>query len=298
MVPVKQLAAAKSRLRGALPGVPHEELALALAADTLRAVLACPAVAEALVVTDDARVAAAARAAGARVLPDEPRAGLNAAFRHGAAGAAAGWVAGITGDVPALRPAELAGALLAAQNGHPAARRFLPDAPGGARCCSPPRLACRWILASGWGRQSRTRRAGRYRSTATGPACAGTWTPPRTWPPPPGSGWDRARPRSWPPLTPPALRAEPARPAPRAELTRAAPPAEPRVYGASMQGTVASYDAATRSGVLLLDDGTEMRFPARAFDASGLRLLRLGQRVRIDTDPDGEVVRVTLPTMI
>ena len=49
-----------------------------------------------------------------------------------------------------------------------------------------------------------------------------------------------------------------------------------------MQGTVASYDAATRSGVLLLDDGTEMRFPARAFDASGLRLLRLGQRVRID----------------
>ncbi|RQW99803.1 2-phospho-L-lactate guanylyltransferase, partial [Micromonospora inaquosa] len=63
VVPVKQLAAAKSRLRGALPGVPHEELALALAADTLRAVLACSAVAEALVVTDDARVAAA-RAAG------------------------------------------------------------------------------------------------------------------------------------------------------------------------------------------------------------------------------------------
>ncbi|MEU1246593.1 2-phospho-L-lactate guanylyltransferase [Micromonospora arida] len=130
VVPVKQLAVAKSRLRGALPGVPHEELALALAADTLRAVLACPAVAEALVVTDDARVAAAARAGGARVLPDEPDAGLNAAFRHGAAGAVAGWVAGITADVPALRPAELAGALLAAQNGRPGVRRFLPDAPG------------------------------------------------------------------------------------------------------------------------------------------------------------------------
>ncbi len=124
MVPVKRLAAAKSRLRGALPGVPHEELALALATDTLRAVLACPAVAEALVVTDDARVAAAVRAAGARVLPDEPNAGLNAAFRHGAAGAA-GWVAGITADVPALRPAELADALLAAQNGRPEVRRFL-----------------------------------------------------------------------------------------------------------------------------------------------------------------------------
>ncbi|RAN92488.1 2-phospho-L-lactate guanylyltransferase [Micromonospora saelicesensis] len=131
VVPVKRLAVAKSRLRGALPGVPHEELALALAADTLRAVLACPAVAEALVVTDDDRVAAAARAAGARVLPDEPDAGLNAAFRHGAARVPAGWVAGITADVPALRPAELAGALLAAQNGRPGVRRFLPDAPGG-----------------------------------------------------------------------------------------------------------------------------------------------------------------------
>ncbi|MEV4716008.1 2-phospho-L-lactate guanylyltransferase [Micromonospora noduli] len=131
VVPVKRLAVAKSRLRGALPGVPHEELALALAADTLRAVLACPAVAEAVVVTDDARVAAAARAAGARVLPDEPDAGLNAAFRHGAARAATGWVAGITADVPALRPTELAGALLAGQSGRPEVRRFLPDAPGG-----------------------------------------------------------------------------------------------------------------------------------------------------------------------
>ncbi|MEU7797720.1 2-phospho-L-lactate guanylyltransferase [Micromonospora arborensis] len=130
VVPVKHLAAAKSRLRGALPGVPHEELALALAADTLRAVLACPAVAEALVVTDDARVAAAARAAGARVLPDGPDAGLNAAFRHGAAGTIAGWVAGLTADLPALRPIELAGALLAAQNGRPAVRRFVSDAPG------------------------------------------------------------------------------------------------------------------------------------------------------------------------
>ncbi|MEH1169203.1 2-phospho-L-lactate guanylyltransferase [Micromonospora sp. CPCC 205539] len=130
VVPVKRLAAAKSRLRGALPGVPHEELALALAADTLRAVLACPVVAEALVVTDDAQVAATARAVGARVLPDEPDAGLNAAFRHGAAGAAAGWVVGITADLPALRPAELAAALLAAQTDRAGVRRFVPDAPG------------------------------------------------------------------------------------------------------------------------------------------------------------------------
>ncbi|WBB70487.1 cold-shock protein [Micromonospora sp. WMMD812] len=64
-----------------------------------------------------------------------------------------------------------------------------------------------------------------------------------------------------------------------------------------MQGTVATYDAATRSGVLLLDDGTELAFPTRAFDASGLRLLRLGQRLRVETDAAGDVIRVTLPTM-
>ncbi|MEU8298180.1 2-phospho-L-lactate guanylyltransferase [Micromonospora sp. NPDC048909] len=130
VVPVKRLAAAKSRLRGALPGVPHEELALALAADTVRAVRACPAVAEILVVTDDPRMGAAARQAGARVLPDQPDAGLNAAFRHGASAAPGGWVAGLTADLPALRPAELAAALAAAQAA-PAVRRFVADAPGG-----------------------------------------------------------------------------------------------------------------------------------------------------------------------
>ncbi|WFE27289.1 cold-shock protein [Solwaraspora sp. WMMD791] len=63
-----------------------------------------------------------------------------------------------------------------------------------------------------------------------------------------------------------------------------------------MQGTVATFDAATRSGTVLLDDGSELAFPAAAFDASGLRLLRLGQRVRIERDGTGHVNRVTLPT--
>jgi 2-phospho-L-lactate guanylyltransferase len=63
-----------------------------------------------------------------------------------------------------------------------------------------------------------------------------------------------------------------------------------------MQGTVATYDGDTRSGTLLLDDGTELAFPAAAFDASGLRLLRIGQRVRIERDATGEIIQVTLPT--
>ncbi|TDC30163.1 2-phospho-L-lactate guanylyltransferase [Micromonospora sp. 15K316] len=129
VVPVKPLTVAKSRLRGALPGVPHEELALALAADTVRAARACPLVADVLLVTDDARVGAVARELGARVLPDLPAAGLNAAFRYGAEAAGTGWVAGLTADLPALRPAELADALRAAQDG-PTARRYVADAPG------------------------------------------------------------------------------------------------------------------------------------------------------------------------
>ncbi|SCE65862.1 2-phospho-L-lactate guanylyltransferase [Micromonospora mirobrigensis] len=131
VVPVKRLDGAKSRLRGALPVVPHEGLALALAADTVRAVRACPAVAEVLVVTGDDRVAAELAALGARVAPEPPGGGLNAAFRHGASVAAGGrWVAGLTADLPALRPAELAQALTAAQDGPTGVRRFVADAPG------------------------------------------------------------------------------------------------------------------------------------------------------------------------
>jgi 2-phospho-L-lactate guanylyltransferase len=62
-----------------------------------------------------------------------------------------------------------------------------------------------------------------------------------------------------------------------------------------MQGTVATFDPQTRTGTLLLDDGSELAFPAEAFQASGLRLLRLGQRLVIESGPDGGVVRVELP---
>jgi cold shock CspA family protein len=64
-----------------------------------------------------------------------------------------------------------------------------------------------------------------------------------------------------------------------------------------MQGTVATYDAGTLSGTVLLDDGTPMAFDEAAFRASGMRLLRFGQRVRLDTDTDGHVTRISIPTM-
>ncbi|GID44114.1 hypothetical protein Aca07nite_13890 [Actinoplanes capillaceus] len=62
-----------------------------------------------------------------------------------------------------------------------------------------------------------------------------------------------------------------------------------------MQGTIATFDPQTRSGSLLLDDGTPLVFGSAAFDRSGLRLLRLGQRVTIEPDETGAVRRVLIP---
>ncbi len=62
-----------------------------------------------------------------------------------------------------------------------------------------------------------------------------------------------------------------------------------------MQGTVATFDPHTHTGTLLLDDGTELAFPAGAFERSGLRLLRAGQRVSVEADAAGTVTRVRLP---
>jgi cold shock CspA family protein len=61
-----------------------------------------------------------------------------------------------------------------------------------------------------------------------------------------------------------------------------------------MQGTIATYDPQTHAGTLLLDNGTELAFPAEAFRRSGLRLLRLGQRVTVEADPAGVITRVLL----
>lgn len=63
-----------------------------------------------------------------------------------------------------------------------------------------------------------------------------------------------------------------------------------------MQGTVSTFDPATRSGSLLLDDGTQVDFGRDAFDLSGLRLLRLGQRVRVETGAGGKVDKIAIPT--
>jgi hypothetical protein len=59
-----------------------------------------------------------------------------------------------------------------------------------------------------------------------------------------------------------------------------------------MQATVSSFDPGTFSGSVLLDDGVELPFAADALDGSGLRLLRPGQRVRLETSGEGSALEV------
>lgn len=131
VVPLKPLSRAKSRLAASAGERLRPELALAFARDTVIAALACPAVESVVIVTDDPRAGAELAAAGARVVPDVPAAGLNAALEHGEAVVRGrrpdAAVAALNADLPALRPDELA-RVLAVARAHP--RAFLADAAG------------------------------------------------------------------------------------------------------------------------------------------------------------------------
>ncbi|MEV7195139.1 2-phospho-L-lactate guanylyltransferase [Streptomyces sp. NPDC093510] len=131
VIPLKPLARAKSRLAAASGDGLRPGLALAFAQDTVAAVLACPAVRDVAVVTDDVLAGRELAALGARIVADEPGGGLNAALAHGAALVRAGRpdasVAALNADLPALRPMELARALDSAA-AFP--RAFMPDAAG------------------------------------------------------------------------------------------------------------------------------------------------------------------------
>ncbi len=155
LLPVKVLAQAKSRL-AELAGERRHELALALASDTVSAVVACPEVARVIVVTSDPVAGPRLSSLGARIIPEarqlsrnrdardagdgRPRPDgsqrpLNAALLRGATVAVRRWpgtgLAALTADLPALRPAELAIALRAvSEAAGPAGAAFVPDAAG------------------------------------------------------------------------------------------------------------------------------------------------------------------------
>ncbi|MHA6627524.1 2-phospho-L-lactate guanylyltransferase [Pseudonocardia sichuanensis] len=141
VIPVKPLAKAKSRLRGAADGGigeprAHARLAMALARDTIEAVRAAPSVRHLLVVSSDPVVAAELGVFGVDVLPDGPVPGLNPAYERGAGFLRArdpdAVVGALQADLPALHPADLDDAVAAAIAlfAAGAARAFVADAEG------------------------------------------------------------------------------------------------------------------------------------------------------------------------
>jgi 2-phospho-L-lactate guanylyltransferase len=194
LLPVKVLARAKSRL-AVLAGDRRRELALALASDTVTAVLACPEVARVVVVTSDPAAGPLLAARGAVIVADEPadradRRGtggtpngvdrapdrgvqdlLNAALRHGAAVAARRWpgtgLAALTADLPAMSPAELATALRAAGT-VPGGAAFVPDAAGVGTTLYAVPPGCEFLPLFGGASRARHAAAGATELTLAG----------------------------------------------------------------------------------------------------------------------------------
>jgi len=160
VVPVKVLARAKSRLAG-LADADRRTLVLAMAADTVAAAVACPAVGQVVVVSDDPDVRAVAAAIGAHITGDRPRSGLNSALIAGAEYAQARWSAlgraGLTADLPALSPGELAAALTSAAA---APQSFVADAAGVGTTLYAARPGARFRPRFGPGSADLHRRAG------------------------------------------------------------------------------------------------------------------------------------------
>jgi 2-phospho-L-lactate guanylyltransferase len=270
VIPVKRLSAAKTRLVP-LPTARRADLALAFVHDCVTAALAAPEVGRVLVVTADDVAAEGLAGLGARIAP-EPEAAdgvdrLNAAIVFGAGRSGYEWpdlrVGALTGDLPSLRTEELSAVLRrgAAIDG----RSFVPDAAGSGTTLLLG--AADGTLDPRFGADSRARHA---RSGAAELFGAGRSV--------------------------------------RQDVDTLADLESALRLGVGvhtaheiglglMQGTVRSFDPATRGGTVLLDDGTELPYDAAAFDAGGLRLARIGQRVALRADVDGRITALTLATL-
>lgn len=287
VIPVKRLSAAKSRLTP-LPAGRRAELALAFVRDCVTAALSAAEVAQVVVATADERAAESLAALGARIAL-EPREGagivigngeardsaaadaaqtrLNSAICFGAAVSRREFprlrIGALTGDLPSLRTRELSAVLnlAAAIDG----RSFVPDAAGiGTTLLLGGEDG---VLDPRFGSDSRARHA---RSGAAELFGVGR-----------------------------SVRQDVDTLADlEAALRLGVGEHTAHEIGLGlMQGTVRSFDPETRGGTVLLDDGTELPYDAAAFDAGGLRLARIGQRVALRADSRGRITALTLATL-
>lgn len=273
VIPVKRLPEAKSRLAPVL-GALRPELALAFASDTVAAAVASPAVASVFVVTGDAAIASCLSALGARILPDDAGGGLNGAFEDGARRALAlkprHRIAALTSDLPSLLTADLTDALDHADLG----RAFVPDAPGSGTTLLLADVD--GVLAPRFGPDSR------FAHEASGAALIASAAKSLRRDVDTAEDLDAAIVMGVGAHTAAALTRWRSRSA---------------HYAMSMQATVRTFDHSTRSGTVLLDDGTELAYDADAFNAGGLRFARPGQRMALRVDDDGRITALTLATL-
>ncbi|GAA4395533.1 hypothetical protein GCM10023153_17610 [Ornithinibacter aureus] len=259
VVPVKGGPQAKSRL--ALPGAARSDLANAFARDTVAAVIEALEGMPVLVVTSDPAATSWVATGGARLVPD-PGLGLDAAVAAGcrvAAGDGATRIAVVLGDHPALRAADVRVALEAAGR-HPAA--VVPDADG---------LGTAMLTLTV--REGESTAAVR---TAFGAGSAAAHE---------ALGHVRLD------LDLPGLRVDvdDARSLAQAVRLGLGPHTTRALARATVHGVQATIHriADDGSGSALLDDGVEVDLPPDAAQRSGLRHLRVGQRVSIELDESG-----------
>jgi 2-phospho-L-lactate guanylyltransferase len=116
LLPIKPLARAKTRLRGAAGGwdgdpAAHARLVIALARDTVAAATAAALVRRVVAICSDDLVCRVLAVDGVEAIADEPGNGLNPALRYGEAllrtADPASAVAAMPADLPALRSDEL-----------------------------------------------------------------------------------------------------------------------------------------------------------------------------------------------
>lgn len=259
VVPVKGGPLAKSRL--AMPRADRLRLADAFARDTVAALQAATPGMPVLVVSSDPAVSRWVATDGARLVAD-PGLGLDAAVAAGcrvAASLGARRIAVVLGDHPALTPREVSAALEATTR-HPAC--VVPDADGDG-------TAMLTVTVPAGGSTVDVR-------TAFGPGSALAHEQ---------LGHTRLE------LDLPGLRVD----VDDAESLAAAanlgmgPHSALALARATVPGVQATIHriADDGSGSALLDDGVEVQLPRDAAAVSGLRHLRIGQRVSIELDATG-----------
>lgn len=147
IVPVKPTAIGKSRL--VVDAVDRVALARAIALDTIAAAAACTLVDRVVVVTDDGGlVLLAFDIPGLRFVSEGEAGGLNEAIAVGAAACEGMPRAALLGDVPALRPDDLAGALVQAGG---VDRGVVADAEGTGSTLVTAAVGAPWASAFGEG---------------------------------------------------------------------------------------------------------------------------------------------------